>query len=78
MRVFVPHVSVEVELFELSKSTEAKETENLLSQVVAKISVGPDLLVRPTILYSGGWWGVISNVSIIIVWRKKCKIFLKS
>ena len=43
---------VQVEFFELSKSTEAKETENLLSKVVAKISVGPDLLVRPTILYS--------------------------
>ena len=43
---------VQVEFFELGKSTEAKETENLLSQIVAEISVGPNLLVRPTILYS--------------------------
>ena len=70
MGVLVSHMPVQVELFELSKSAEAKETENLLSQVVAQISVGPHLLVRSAILYSRGWWGVISNVPIVIIWRQ--------
>ena len=50
--MFVPHVTVQVELLKLGKSTETQQTQDLLPEVVAEVAIGPDLLERTTVFYS--------------------------
>ena len=52
--VLVPHVAVKVELLELSKSAEAEQTEDLLAEVVAEVSVAPNLLERAAVFCPRG------------------------
>ncbi len=42
--MLVPHVSLEVELFELCEPAEAEEADNLPAQIVAQVPLGPDTL----------------------------------
>ena len=40
LSVFVPHVSLQVELLELREATEAQQADDLTAQVVAQVPIG--------------------------------------
>ena len=65
--MLVPHVSVEVELFELSESTKTQQAEDLLAEVVAEVTVGPDFLKGTAVLYSRGRRWILLYLPIVLV-----------
>jgi hypothetical protein len=70
-------VTVKVEFFELSKSTEAEQAEDLLAQVVAEVAVAPDLLEGAAVLGAGGRRGVLPSL-LGIAWVERISISIVS
>ena len=52
--MLVLHVPLQVELFELSESAEAKEADDLSAQVVAEVALSPNTFEGTTIIYPCG------------------------
>lgn len=60
--MFIAHVSLQVELFELGKSAEAEQADDLPAEVVAEVALGPDALERAAVAHAVGH---------DLKWRKK-------
>ena len=53
LRVLVPHVPLQVELFELREPAEAEQADDLAAKVVAEVALGPQALEGAAVAHAG-------------------------
>ncbi len=65
--MFVLHVSLQIELFELGEPAEAEQADDLTAEVVAKVALGPWSFEGSAVVDAGGhplkkWTSLAHNI----------------